>query len=63
MTALLPPHIFAVGYTTYWTQDFAPEKDMAQELSNLYSELAHNFTVDTGLKVGPFIHGLDGGDE
>ena len=42
---------------------FAPEKDMAQELSNLYSELAHNFTVDTGLKVGPFIHGLDGGED
>jgi hypothetical protein len=36
---------------------------MCQELSDLYGELAQNFTVDTGLKVGPFIHGLDGGDE
>lgn len=39
------------------------EKDMAQELSNLYSELAHNFTVDTGLKVGPFIQSLNEGGE
>ena len=36
---------------------------MCQELSDLYGELAQNLTVDTGLKVGPFIHGLDGGED
>ena len=36
---------------------------MCQELSDLYGELAHNFTVDTGLKVGSFIHSLNEGDE
>jgi hypothetical protein len=36
---------------------------MCQELSDLYGELAQNFTVDTGLKVGPFIQGLNEGDE
>ena len=28
---------------------------MCQELSDLHGELAHNFKVDTGLKVGSFM--------
>ena len=32
--------------------DTETEEQMAQQLSNLYSELAHNYKVDTGELIG-----------
>ena len=29
---------------------------MCVEVSELYRELGHNFYIDTGLKIGPFVH-------
>ena len=29
---------------------------MCVEASELYCELGHNFYIDTGLKIGPFVH-------
>ena len=36
---------------------------MCVEVSELYRELGHNFYIDTGLKIGPFVHPQESNDD
>tara|TARA_R110002073_G_scaffold199772_1_gene358895 strand:- start:288 stop:551 length:264 start_codon:yes stop_codon:yes gene_type:complete len=40
--------------------DCEDEDEMCQQLSNLHHGLAKLFFRDTGLKIGPFVHGPNG---
>jgi len=41
-----------VAYIYQRLHDALDSDNLAQEISNLYSELAHNFEKDTGTKIG-----------
>jgi len=49
----------ATAYIWYRLHDILDAKtnhQMCVEVSELYRELGHNFYIDTGLKIGPFVH-------
>jgi hypothetical protein len=52
-----------IWYRLHGILDVKTHHQMCVEVSELYRELGHNFYIDTGVKIGPFVHPQESNDE